>query len=441
MKQKRAYKIFAGLLVSTTLLTTACAGLSDYDASRVESNVMKAVTITVQPESQPGGMRGIDNGDESTISKGKNIDWLIYALYEMSGSGTYTIVAGYPQTVKVNTSSNVGNDKGIANIEIEIEKGKTYKMAFWAQNEGCEAFETSDLQKVKVIYTNAKNNDELRDAFCANLKINGKDDSYKVTLKRPFAQINVGTTGADYKNIMKNPKVFPNMAVTQSKIELRGVAQYINVVTDEVDKDNLTNVMFDFATIPAFMNINPLPTGDALYEGKDPLEEFLLVDLDKDGKIKDYKTNYPTLDKDGHYLTETFKYLSMCYVLVPATTTIPDEMTGHDYSSVLSGVKVYFAETSQNSEAINGYNPITLNYIPVKRNWRTNILGGLKWMKDPTDPEYPNDPDPDDPEPPGPDDPTSVFGTVSFTIDMDPMYENGYIDWDDWDEVDNAPQP
>ena len=69
---------------------------------------------------------------------------------------------------------------------------------------------------------------------------------------------------------------------------------------------------------------------------------------------------------------------------------------------------------------------ISLTNVPVHRNWRTNILGGLAWIKDPTDPD-PDPEDPDEPTPPdGPDDPTSVFKFTNILVSEDPLFFGDY---------------
>lgn len=434
MKYNKKYNLFGWLSVFTLLLTTACAGVSDLDATQVDNNDQNAVTITVQPQSLASGMRAAAIDPNSHISDGSKVDILFYTIYEVGSDGTTLTPTANPKLVVGNKAQNLftgelGDGQSVisvtkenypAKIRLVLASETKYKIAFWAQNSSSTAaFDVKDLQNVKVNYTNAKNNNELRDAFCAvSDVIDGSIRENKVILRRPFAQINVGTTGADYKNIVIGAKVYPNKPVTQSKIKLTGVANQYNVVTGVAS--GTTTAEFGYDVIPAFMKNDVPTTPNQLYNGTYENEEFLKVDLDKDGKIAAYKINYPTLYTDGTsqtYLTETFKYLSMCYALVT--------------DGVLSEVAISFAETkAENNEAVNGYTPMTITQVPVKKNWRTNILGGLKWMKDPNpgDPEDPNNPnDPNDPGYPGKPDP-----------DDQP---NGPGDPDDPDNPDNPDNP
>lgn len=63
--------------------------------------------------------------------------------------------------------------------------------------------------------------------------------------------------------------------------------------------------------------------------------------------------------------SETFKYLSMCYILTASTKEDP---------RVINNVKVWLASDEQGT---NEYQILDLNYVPAQRNWRTNIVGEL----------------------------------------------------------------
>ena len=443
MKRKLLSGMMAGL---AALLATSCSSELAFEGAPDNGLPGEEMEVTFSIEAQAlTRAEGIneDGTDEAPrfggpgqwqnkIGKGLNIDMLIYAVYEKLDDGTYNLLEQYGKGIDINSENGfdatnlpaaladgAGEGQTILNVAKEFEhykakeitlrlmRGKEYYIAFWAQNSGTTAFNTADLTKVQVNYEGAKNNDELRDAFCKveSFSVTANAPTRTVILTRPMAQINVGTTGADYKHMILGQTVFNRQKVTQSKITLSGVAQYINVVTDEVDDSDLTNVEFAYDIIPAFMNTGLPNTDEDYYGGKNPKEEFLKVDLNQDGKVYGYKINYPTLDKNNKYLTETFKYLSMCYALVPAAAQPkPEEEKMPEYaSSVLQKVEVTFAETKNGNTPGDGYTTISLDNVPVHRNWRTNILGGLKYMKDPT-PKDPN-PDPNDPEDPDPNDP------------------------------------
>lgn len=484
-------KLFWCMTALTALVVTSCS--SELALEGVPNNGVDGeeveVTFSVSAMNSHAVMRA-DNDQlkgpgfwQRSVGKGRNIDMLIYAVYEKEGD-EYTLLTQYGSeipsvfsdskalTMKDGNGENYKHEgQTILDVSQTLQKGesetitlrlmrnKQYHIAFWAQSSETTAFNTDDLEKVQVIYKDASeevqatkdslNNDELRDAFCKveSFTVSAEAPTRDVILTRPMAQINMGTTGADYNFVMKEKL----RTFTQSRIRLYGVAQYLNVVTDEVDDSQLKDsVDFGFNVIPAYIN-----------RKANKEEEFLVVDLDNDG-ITDgdndiYREKYPTLDEDGSFLTETFKYLSMCYVLVPASVKegdIPKDQQEYT-SSVLKGIKVWLAQTKigennvlygmeaeyDNARVADPYKSIDLQFVPVHRNWRTNILCGLyKGIPDENDPKDPNDPDdpngPDDPSDDD-DDPTSIYKTPYVLVHLDADY---YGEWsnpnagaeDDW---------
>ncbi|MCH5307499.1 MAG: hypothetical protein J1E37_05410 [Prevotella sp.] len=438
-------RLFGCMMVLATLLTTSCSSDLALEAAPDnrfgggEEGEEVEVTFSVSSESIRSTKRAAAGpGAEQTISKGKEIDMLIYAVYDDMGNLLTQYGTNIPEIF--NNSKALYDDSGnllykhegqaIVHVGDIFPKGETYTLtlrmvrnkqysiAFWAQSSKTDAYNTEDLKEVTVNYNNAKNNDELRDAFCKveSFSVSTEASTRTIILYRPFAQINVGTTGADYNHLLNGKNVFDNKKITKSKITLNGVATKLNVVTNTVLNET-TTATFEFNDIPAYINGMPIPTDNAgLLQTED--EEFLKVDLDYDGDIKKYKTDYPTRNQDGTYLTETFKYLSMCYALVPASKVIvedsdvkgdssDDDATLDDAytSSTLGKVEVSFAQEDGIASST-----ITLNQVPVHRNWRTNILGGLYNTNDNDDPN----------------DPTSVFKFTQIYVDRDPLFDGEY---------------
>lgn len=439
MKLKNRYiNIFA---IPALMLAASCSSDNDPQEkpAQDESKEFVDLTFTVRPETSPMQSRVTNdgNGEISHIGKGEKLDMLIYVVYIQNPDGEFVLDPNYSGSItdysdgrlaKAGYTSESQPSQYILpadfvaspTMDIEIPQmrvGETYKVAFWSQSsQAAKAYDTSDLDKVEVKYTDAEgnnfaNNDETRDAFCQVWEATVSEDmaNQQIILYRPLSQINVGTTGANYDNIMEGEGRFPLLKLTHSRISISGVARFLSVVDDRISGEELTNVTFDWAAMPAFMNMEEIPTDNAgLLQSEK--EEFLHVDLNKDNFIEDYLVNYPTRAEDGTYLTETFKYLSMCYVLVP---------TGETGSGVLNSVKVGFAE---NPQGIDGLTTINLTTTPASRNHRTNILGGLYYVgtgtpeqpgdqenpENPEDPNNPNNPDnpedpnnPDNPENPG----------------------------------------
>lgn len=486
MKQK----LFGCMTLLASLLVWSCTNDPGREVvTGGETGEEVEVTFSVSSEAASLLSRADDDSGnpgrwQSTIGRATKIDMLVYAVYE-ENKGVPTLLKQYGEglkgtkidendtkgtepfdgtesALKGRTTTDGSDGQTIVHVGKDFQEGKPYeitlrlmrnkeyRMAFWAQSSETEAFNTDNLEKVTVNYEGAKNNDELRDAFCKVESFSVSPTSgtnRKVILTRPMAQINVGTTGADYNNFLKGERTYGNGKITHSKVVLTGVANTIDVVADKIstvidgeESEEQIVAEFGYNKIAAYCNMD-IPEGeDALLQTDG--EEFLFVNLNHDQQIKKYRTYYPTVNKDGVYLTETFKYISMCYALVPATTK--EAESNEYYSSTLSNVKVFFG----NSETPNNEQQISLDMVPVHRNWRTNILGGLKYMKDPNldpkDPDYPK-PDPDDPDDPGPDpeddpnfpegpDPSTIFHLTSMPTIVTTDFNGEFNGWYDKDK-------
>lgn len=260
------------------------------------------------------------------ISDGKGAKKLVYAVYDAQGELIRTIANadGNGQIVV----DNGAFDNGSETVTITLAKGQQYTVAFWAQNPNCTAYTTTDLKNVTVDYEGL-NNDETRDAFfkAETFTVTG-DEDIDVVLKRPFAQINVGVTEADWK-----AAVASGIEIEKSKVTIEKAATSINLLTGEVEGEQTVEYGFDI--IPE----------------KFTTPETLEVDVDRNG----------TIDKD-----EKYKYLSMSYILANDATTGYAKTTLEDLDFTFapkSGNEINFSEG--------------LNTVPVQRNWRTNIIGQI----------------------------------------------------------------
>ena len=309
-------KIFSGMIAAAGLLLATSCSNDNLDVVKTGDEVQ--VTFSLAADS------GIAT---RAISDGKSADMLYYAIYNGEKKLITTIS---PSTNGLFTKSGAfPNGSKKDEVTITLTKGQEYTAVFWAQDSECNAYTVTaepDGLKVAVNYE-GDNNDETRDAFFKaetfNVTGNAKID---VELKRPFAQINVGVTEADW-----NAAVAAGINISESKVVIKNAATSINLLTGEVG-DETTAVTYDFATIPAKNN------------------EVLAVDANNDG----------TIGED-----ENYKYLSMSYILTDndagKTTLEPD---GLQFTfRPASGVDIVFDQGLQS--------------VPVQRNWRTNILGKI----------------------------------------------------------------
>lgn len=419
---------------ATLLLATSCSNETlDNPGDALQDTDLTSVTLTLGADLAQITSRADDELPSQLvhIGTGSQIDMLIYAIYDANQNviekyGTSTSeVAGFTpsagQTIKKLNQDEINN----LTLKLdEFERSKTYYIVCWAQSSLCTDYNTTDLKQIKVKYTGANNN-ETRDAFTASLQfvVTGDANNFKVILKRPFAQVNVGTTGYDYEGVAVL-KPSP-ISYTKSTVSLKGAAQYFNALESKVmNADDLeaagikdsptTDVTFSMSYIPAFINIEQKENLDYWvydptvtdYIGKieknegtgamdttwisrhteleQPLEHYLHINYREgsDGymtwdRFLGHKRNDLNFNAaDAKWNSRDLKYLSMCYVLVPEPRdlTEDDNVANVSYGSVLNTFKCTVeGNLLDGSNAVDNFD-IELSNIPVQRNWRTNIV-------------------------------------------------------------------
>ena len=252
---------------------------------------------------------GIENAIATrAISDGTGANQITFAIFNEDGTEIFT-----PKT-----SRTISGNQLLKGVEIKatLVKGNTYKACFWAQNSNCTAYSISEDMKVTINYEGL-NNDETRDAFFAytepfTVDVNPR---LRVILKRPFAQINVGSTKDDIDAITAS-----GVKVSKSEAIIEDIPSELNLFNGNTDKP--VNVNYALAAMP---------------------KEKLYVDT------------------DGDSIKEEFTYLSMSYVLA-------------DTLSSTHKMKFNFPDDNSTEviEMVTG-----LETVPAKRNWRTNILGNI----------------------------------------------------------------
>lgn len=130
-----------------------------------------------------------------------------------------------------------------ATISLSLVSG-TYDIVFWAQSSSCSSLTFGESeQQVTIDYTSAKANDESMDAFFhveKALAVNGPI-SKEISLKRPFAQLNIGTNGLDANTDLGGS--------LQTKVVVRNVANTLNLMNGTVSGEK--EVTFALANIPS----------------------------------------------------------------------------------------------------------------------------------------------------------------------------------------------
>ncbi len=120
------------------------------------------------------------------ISDGTTASTLTYAVYDKATDELVTLsedqVSFDPTTLT-------------ATVDLKLVNGKSYELLFWADAPGNTFYEFKPESKsIKVDYTGLTNSDESRDAFFASrvFDVTGPINE-TVELRRPFAQVNLGT--------------------------------------------------------------------------------------------------------------------------------------------------------------------------------------------------------------------------------------------------------
>ena len=352
--------------------------------SAVFAAALCAVSCSKEPSDEPAGPQedvrvvftvnrdaAVSRADArrsgGTISSGQKVDKLICGVYDTSGK----LLRQFGEAYGDEHGQQYTNEHGqivfsdIAewpvDVDLTLVRNQTYNIVFWAQSGACTAYDTSDLTGVTVSYAGA-NNDELRDAFCkteifSTVSAGGVSGgqmtpdgrvSRNVVLRRPFAQINVGSTFEAFEAAKE-----AGYEIVKSQIKIMDAATRLNVLQNTVDvfdadgnylETPSETVTFTFATIPAYIN------------GQGAAEEVLYADL-----------LYDKLE------VSEFKYLSMCYVLAAdknvGTSSYADDVA-LDISFEYADGSTF---TINHDDMYNG-SGVGLDKVPIQRNWGTNAI-------------------------------------------------------------------
>ncbi len=240
-----------------------------------------------------------------SFADGKSATKLDYAVYDASNDAFITSgEAEFGSTLSTN-------------VNIPLANGKNYKIAFFAHdNSEVYTFDAS-AGSFSVDYTKmTAHNSTDYDSFFKLHETGNVTGSITqtVTLTRPMAQLNWGTSDIAEAVVTAENMYGANAAKLQTKVTVEGVYSGYNMLTGEVTGEAQT------------INL-PLLARPADSE-KFPVEP------------------------------DTYTYLSMSYLLVPADQRL---------------VKA----TLTPSDGTTDYTPITITSLPVQANYRTNIYGAL----------------------------------------------------------------
>ncbi len=205
------------------LLVAGCA--KDVDSL----NGGDTVAVTFSAKLPVEVSRTVGDGSQATVLK--------YAIYSTEG----VLFDGYNyQDLTVQ-----GN---VATLTLDLVKGQSYKIVFWAQNAAAPYTFDRVAKTVTINYDDKElSNDEVYDAFYVMEPVTVKGPFQKqVTLRRPFAQINLGATKAD----VAAAKAL-GVEIDKSQVAFTDVPTVLNLVDGTLgEKTTNVNVTFNYNSLP-----------------------------------------------------------------------------------------------------------------------------------------------------------------------------------------------
>ena len=255
---------------------------------------------------------------KAEIADGKNIDILYWELYGADPANE----DGPLGEGKVEDDDY---DKEFT-LNLKLVADQDYNIIFWAQVDGKNYYIVDDLRSIKINKeTKISANDESRAAFFAVYPFhteNGVQIKETVYLKRPFSQLNLGAT--TYETSL-NKVNDGNIIVNSTEVTITSIANSFNTLS------GLGEV--DLTTDPTFTGVVTFDEAATPNGAADQTRQILEVN------------------------DQTYYWLGMNYLIV----------TGDSDNVVVDMTVVTNMGTIQH----------TVDNVPIKENYRTNILGNL----------------------------------------------------------------
>ena len=215
-------KLFVVMMAIVAMFTTSCQLGGDYEENVDETSVVAFNLSTPEISTRVYG-------------DGKNATVLQYAVYDAYGK-ELTDLTKTDGTINISTTVN-----------LQLTTGNTYSIIFWAAAPNAPYEVNFANKEMTVDYNNVVSNSETLDAFYAyhTFEVTGvQEQTESVSLMRPFAQLNIGTS--DYAISQKAGYV-----PTKSSVTVKQVYSVLNLVDGEV-----------YGETEAVYAMNDIPTGE-----------------------------------------------------------------------------------------------------------------------------------------------------------------------------------
>ncbi len=254
-------KILSVFAIASMMLATSC---SNEEFDNQQNGKESIVTFTAQ----------LSDGLQSktrAFADGTTAKYLTYAVYEVTGNDWKLLTDLSPSKADGNFDLDLKTK-----VSLRLANGYKYAVVFWADAENSIYSFDATNKKIVAGYTTTASNEETLDAFYAVKEITVTGTlSETVELKRPFAQLNIGTADLEAaKNAGHEVKTAGIKVKTYKTLHFNGT------VTDEEE------VTFALAALPA-------------------AEEFPVTPA-------------------------TYKYLTMNYLLMPTSKETKDVTISYD---------------------------------------------------------------------------------------------------------------
>ena len=289
------------------LFASALAGLFLAGSCQKENFESAGNTVTFTVEA-PGAIA------TKTIADGLNVDEVHYAVYKTHSGVDYSIddsgAIDGPLAQGV-----VPMENKRASIDFDLLQDQEFTVIFWAQVKDAGHYDLGDLRTIKVA-TSVMGNDETRAAFYARYDFSTYEHKdHVVTLKRPFAQLNLLTTAESLTPVQTGQTQGYTIDVKKSEVVVAGLADTFNTLTGLA------------------------PEGEAKFV-------FQMADTPEE-------QGQETLVVNG----KAYHYVSMNYFFVPQDEKLVD---------------IKYTVSTDKGDIKN-----EIVSVPVKENYRTNVIGNL----------------------------------------------------------------
>ena len=236
MKKNYLFGFFA---MATMLFTASC---QEEDIAGINAGNSDVVTFAVNMK-QTAATRA----EAALAGRGKQANKLYYGVYENVGENKWKLIPAISAAQDEGNVAPADISTGNVNVEIKLAKQKEYSVIFWATNENNNVCDVDwAARKMTMMDATATANTEANDAFWAyeTVTLNGAV-AKTVDLYRPFAQLNIGASKADFKAAHD-----AQVDVNQSQIVLKKVANTFNMETGTASGEADVELTYAYNAIP-----------------------------------------------------------------------------------------------------------------------------------------------------------------------------------------------